>query len=149
MKIGVLSDTHLTFPAPPLEYTLEELFRADDLILHAGDIVSRKVLRRLEEKGVLAVSGNMDDSEVVEPCLKENYSGCGIRIELIHGWGGRQGLRERLLARLKPDNPDIIILWTFTRCLLGRSEWHNDVQSGRRCSQPLRRGGSVGRIEIC
>src|SRR3990172_5897371 len=110
MKIGVLSDTHLTSPDSRLEHILEELLRTDDMILHAGDIVSRKVLGRLEDKGVLAVCGNMDDSEVAEALpQKRIIPVAGIRIGLIHGWGGRQGLRERLLARLKPDNPDIIV----------------------------------------
>ena len=101
MKIGVLSDTHLTSPNPRLEYILEELLSKEDMILHAGDIVSRRVLERLEEKSVLAVCGNMDDFEVVAALpQKRIIPVAGIRIELIHGWGGRQGLRERLLARL-------------------------------------------------
>ena len=53
MKIGVLSDTHLKFPDSRLDHILQELFRAYDMILHAGDIVSGAVLERLEEKGVL------------------------------------------------------------------------------------------------
>ena len=52
----------------------------------------------------------MDDSEVAEALpQKRIIPVAGMRIALIHGWGGKQGLRERLLARLKPDNPDIIV----------------------------------------
>ena len=63
MKIGVLSDTHLRSPNPVLEYILEELFVDTEMVLHAGDIVGRKVLERLEMNEVIAVCGNMDDYE--------------------------------------------------------------------------------------
>jgi putative phosphoesterase len=149
MKIGVLSDTHLTLPDPRLEYILEELFRTDDLILHAGDIVSRNVLKRLEEKGVLAVCGNMDDSEVVEALpQKRIIPVAGIRIELIHGWGSRQGLRERLLARLKPDNPDIIIYGHSHVAFWGEVNGTMMFNPGTAVHNPYGEGGSVGRIEI-
>ena len=66
MKIGVLSDTHLRSPNPVLEYILEELFADTEMVLHAGDIVGRKVLERLEMNEVIAVCGNMDDYEVAQ-----------------------------------------------------------------------------------
>ena len=149
MKIGVISDTHLTSPDPRLEYILEELFRADDMILHAGDIVTRNVLERLEGKGVLAVCGNMDDSEVAEALpQKRIISVAGMRIGLIHGWGGRQGLRERLLARLGPDNPDIIVYGHSHVAFWGEVNGTMMFNPGAAAHNPCGDGGTVGRIEI-
>ena len=149
MKIGVLSDTHLTTPDPRLEYILEELFRADDMILHAGDIVSGAVLERLEEKGVLAVCGNMDDSEVAATLpQKRIITIAGKRIGLIHGWGGRQGLRERLLARLKPDNPDIIVYGHSHVAFWGEVSGTMMFNPGAAARNPYGDAGTVGRIEI-
>jgi putative phosphoesterase len=149
MKIGVLSDTHLISPDPRLDYILEELFRADDMILHAGDIVSGAVLERLEEKGVLAVCGNMDDSEVAKALPQQRIiSVAGKRIELIHGWGGRQGLRERLLARLKPDNPDIIVYGHSHIAFWGEVNGTMMFNPGAAARNPYGDVGTVGRIEI-
>ncbi len=149
MKIGVISDTHLVSPDPRLEYILEELFRTDDMILHAGDIVSRNVLERLKEKDVLAVCGNMDDSEVAEALPQRRIIPvAGIRIGLIHGWGGRQGLRERLLARLKPDHPDIIVYGHSHVAFWGEVNGTMMFNPGAAARNPYGDGGTVGRIEI-
>lgn len=110
MKIGVLSDTHLRTPDSTLEYILEQLFGDTEMILHAGDIVSRRVLDRLEESGVLAVCGNMDDYEVAAAIPQvRTIQAAGLRIGLIHGWGSKDGLAERIVARFSTDLPDVIV----------------------------------------
>ena len=110
MKIGVISDTHLRNPDASLEYILEELFADTDMILHAGDIVARRVLDRLEERGVIAVCGNMDDFEVAESIPQTRIlSAAGKRIGLIHGWGAKQGLENRILDRFADDKLDLIV----------------------------------------
>lgn len=40
MKIGVISDTHLSRGNDLLEKTIKRYFEDADLILHAGDLVS-------------------------------------------------------------------------------------------------------------
>lgn len=110
MRIGVMSDTHLRAPDHVLERILEELFAGTDMILHAGDIVSRKVLDRLEEKSVLAVCGNMDDYEVADAIPQTRiFAAAGIRIAMIHGWGSKEGLEDRILRRFIGENPDLIV----------------------------------------
>ncbi len=149
MKIGVLSDTHLSSPDPRLEYILEQLFRSDDMILHAGDIASHSVLKRLEEKGVLAVCGNMDDYEVAEALPQKRIIAVdGMRIALIHGWGGKQGLRERLLARLKSDNPDIVVYGHSHVAFWGEVNGTMMFNPGAAAHNPYGEVGTVGRIEI-
>ncbi|MEW6140175.1 MAG: metallophosphoesterase family protein [Thermodesulfobacteriota bacterium] len=110
MKIGVLSDTHLRTPNAALEHILEVIFADTDMILHAGDIVTRSVLDRLEERGVLAVCGNMDDHEVADSLPPTRIiEAAGKRIGLIHGWGSGEGLAARILARFGEDLPDVIV----------------------------------------
>lgn len=110
MRIGVLSDTHLRTPDDTLEHILEDVFADTDMILHAGDIVTRRVLDRLEQRGVIAVCGNMDDHEVAEslPMLRL-VPVASKQIGLIHGWGSKEGLAERILARFQEERPDIIV----------------------------------------
>ncbi|MBM3302470.1 MAG: metallophosphoesterase [Deltaproteobacteria bacterium] len=110
MRIGVISDTHLRVPDDLLEHILVDLFAGADMILHAGDIVTRRVLDRLEEAGVVAVCGNMDDYEVLGSIPQvRTLSVAGKRLGLIHGWGSKEGLPQRILARFGPDRPDIIV----------------------------------------
>jgi uncharacterized protein len=110
MKIGVMSDTHLRKPDAALEYILEKVFADVELILHAGDIVSRRVLDRLEEYGTLAVCGNMDDYEIADSApLQRIVRVGGKRIGLIHGWGSKHGLEQRVISRFSDDMPELII----------------------------------------
>lgn len=110
MRIGVLSDTHLRTPDDMLEHILEDVFTDTDMILHAGDIVTRRVLDRLEERGVIAVCGNMDDHEVAESLpMQRLVTAAGKRLGLIHGWGSKEGLAQRILARFQDNRPDIIV----------------------------------------
>ena len=110
MKIGVMSDTHLREPDHVLERILTELFMDTDIILHAGDIVTHRVLDRLEESGVLAVCGNMDDYEISSAIPQARVIPAeGMRIGLIHGWGSRIGLAQRILERFDDPNLDLVV----------------------------------------
>jgi len=110
MRIGVLSDTHLRNPEPFLDRILDEVFADVEMILHAGDIVTRKVLERLEERGVLAVCGNMDDYEVADTIPQSRIIPVDKwRIGLIHGWGSKEGLPERVISRFGEDEVGVIV----------------------------------------
>lgn len=96
-RVGVISDTHLARPIPELGDLLEGPFRDVDVILHAGDITELAVLEAFGGKEIIAVAGNMDSS-----CVRERLPGKKIwktgkyRIGLIHGWGGKWGIEERI-----------------------------------------------------
>lgn len=110
MKIGVLSDTHMKAPNELLDYILDEIFVETSLILHAGDIVAMSVLQKLEEKNVIAVCGNMDDFQVAGAIPQTRIVEVENRtIGIVHGWGSKDGLRERLLSRFEPQSPEIIV----------------------------------------
>jgi uncharacterized protein len=97
MKIGVLSDTHLTRVTPVLEGILDEIFADVDLVIHAGDMVSLAVYRFLQQRPLEAVQGNMDERPLREELPDKKILTLGnFRIGLMHGWGSPQGLEERL-----------------------------------------------------
>ncbi len=109
MRIGVFSDTHLQYPDENLEIILNEIFAQMDLILHAGDIVSKRVLDRLEESGVLAVCGNMDDYDISDAIPDRRIIAVeDKRIGLMHGWGSKDGVGKRIYAVFEGDMPDLI-----------------------------------------
>ncbi len=149
MRIGILSDTHLIAPDRRLEYILEELLGQEDMLLHAGDIVSGTVLERLEQKGVLAVCGNMDDSQIAQCLPQERIIPVnGIRIALIHGWGGKHGLEERLLTRFKPETPDIIVYGHSHVPFWGELNGTMMFNPGAAAHNPHGATGTVGRIRV-
>lgn len=110
IRIGVLSDTHLKRPDPLLSRILLTHFADVSMVLHAGDMVSERVLEPFFEAGkeVIAVCGNMDDADV-RACWPEKriLTVEGAVIGLIHGWGSPKGIRERL--RTVFDNVDAIV----------------------------------------
>ncbi len=83
MIIGLISDTHISPKKGKLNERIFEIFENADLILHAGDITSQKVLDELSQIApVTAVLGNKDKLdlnkyEIIE--VNEN------RIILLHG----------------------------------------------------------------
>lgn len=85
MKIGIISDTHLS--SGKLPQVIANAFQGVDLILHAGDLVTMDLLRSLEAiASVTAVQGNMDTSSVrLNLPFKTVIEAEGHRIGLIHG----------------------------------------------------------------
>ena len=85
MKIGLISDTHLSSGVIPKGVI--NAFQGVDLILHAGDLVALPTLRSLEAIApVTAVQGNMDMPGVrLSLPPKHVVEVEGHRIGLIHG----------------------------------------------------------------
>ena len=108
MKIGVISDTHLKEPSAGLMELAKSIFKDVDMILHAGDLVSLRILKAFHDKKVVAVRGNMDlpDSEGVLQG-QEIIEVEGFRIGLIHGWGSPIDLEEKI--RKKLNNVHVIV----------------------------------------
>lgn len=79
-RIGVLSDTH-----GKLRDEMVEILRGCDVILHAGDINTAKVMESLKEIAPLyIVRGNADKewAEGLPESLSEEV--CGLRIFMVH-----------------------------------------------------------------
>ena len=108
MKVGVISDTHLTSCDERLTRLLKEHFGDVDLILHAGDLIDMRVLDAFTGKDVKAVCGNMDSPAVRRQLPTRHTLQVGkFKIGLIHGWGGPQGIEERI--RREFDEVDCIV----------------------------------------
>jgi len=97
VKIGVLSDTHVTSFAE-IPGQIVRALAGVDLIVHAGDFVTREVLDGLKRLGeVKAVQGNMDSAELKRALPeKEILVIEGKRVGIIHGWGAPAGIDERV-----------------------------------------------------
>lgn len=79
-RIGVLSDTH-----GKLREEVVEILKSCDVILHAGDIHTRKVLDSLREIAPLhIVRGNADKEWAEELPEKLSEEICGLRIFMVH-----------------------------------------------------------------
>lgn len=108
MKIGVLSDTHLSGVTRELRKIYENHLSDKDLILHAGDVVSTEVIDFLDRKNFYGVHGNMDPPEVKESLPRKKLIELGpYRLGLIHGWGASAGVEDRI--RDEFQNVDVIV----------------------------------------
>ena len=108
MRIGVVSDTHITELSELAAPILAALTKVD-LIIHAGDFTGKAVLDGLKSMGPLkAVCGNMDSGELrkILP-QKELFLVGGKKIGLTHGSGAPWGIANRV--RNMFDDVDIII----------------------------------------
>ena len=149
MRVGLISDTHIPQAEKELPVEVVRAFQGVDLILHAGDIVSGRVLARLEESGVIAVCGNMDDYEVAGSLPQARIvEASGKKIGLIHGWGSREGLEWRILRRFEDPMPDIIVYGHSHVPFWDRVDGVLMFNPGSAATGGYRSTGTVGLIEI-
>ena len=108
MKIGVVSDTHVTSFADVPDRILLALAEVD-LIIHAGDFVTKDVLDGLKRLGeVKAVWGNMDSGELKRILPeKELLLIEGKRIGITHGSGSPYGIEDRVSKMF--EDVDVIV----------------------------------------
>jgi putative phosphoesterase len=111
IKIGIISDTHISKDVYKIEELLNRNFKDVDLIIHAGDFKSVKVIDLIKKhKNFIGVWGN-NDGEAVRSQIKEkeiiklnNY-----KIGIYHGHGEAKTTMERAYDVFKEDKVDIII----------------------------------------
>ena len=109
MKIGVLSDTHLSEPHSEFKKAIETCFGDVEKILHAGDFVDMSVADYLSSlKELIAVFGNMDPPEIRKAFPRKRIIELsGFKIGLIHGGGSPFGMESRVRDEL--DEVDAIV----------------------------------------
>jgi len=140
MRIGVVSDTHVTSFVEVPDRILVALAEVD-LIIHAGDFVTKDVFDGLKRLGeVKAVWGNMDSNELKrilpekELLLIEEK-----RIGITHGSGGPYGIEDRVSRMFK--DVDVIIY--------GHSHQpRNEIKEGVLFFNPGRARNSFGILTI-
>jgi hypothetical protein len=110
MKIAVLADSHVTsfddIPQKIINY-----LSSVDLIVHAGDFVTRDVLEGLKKLGkVMAVHGNMDSSELKILLPEKEIIKIGDkRIGIAHGWGAPWKMEHKVKSVFTGEKLDAII----------------------------------------
>jgi uncharacterized protein len=108
IKIGVISDTHLSGYDESLKKIVDEYFGDVDFVIHAGDLVDLHVLDIFEGKEVKAVCGNMDYFSVRDKLSEQMLLEIkGFKLGIIHGWGDPERVEKKISAKL--GNVDCII----------------------------------------
>ena len=108
LKIGILSDTHLKRPNDKLDEICQKYLFDMDIVIHTGDYVSVEVVEFLNRDNFHGVRGNMDSNEVKQILPEKKVIEAGShRIGIIHGWGSKDGLEEKI--RDEFSDVDIIV----------------------------------------
>jgi len=127
MKIGVLSDTHLSDKSQSLPKKMLDDFKGVDMIIHAGDLISLSVIEKLKKicPNVIAVSGNMDPEAVRKKFPEKQVISAGkFKIGIYHGNGAPANLVELMASVFKDEKVDIII---FGHSHYGYNEEKNGI----------------------
>jgi putative phosphoesterase len=123
MKIGVISDTHLSRVTSGFKEIFQRHLADCDLVCHAGDVTSTAVVDFLSERNFRGVYGNMDPEEVRERLPGKQIVEVGpFRVGLIHGWGSSNGLEARILHEFR--DVDAII---YGHSHAAANHWVQDV----------------------
>ena len=110
MLIGLISDTHIPDRARVLPQKVIETFNNVELILHAGDLTSPRVIEELESIApVMAVQGNMDRSSGINLPKAKIVEVEGLKIGVIHGEVYPRGDSAQLLYLAKEFDVDILV----------------------------------------
>jgi putative phosphoesterase len=143
MKIGVISDTHLTSVSDELRRIIETYLKDTDMILHAGDIVESEVLKAFKGIDLKAVHGNMDSPEIKRNLPSKRVIRAGrFAIGLIHGRGQPIGMERKI--RREFEDVDCIV-FGHTHCPTNRLiDGVLFFNPGALKNRWYDRGGSVG-----
>lgn len=108
MKIGILSDTHLSSITSQFQDLARLAFSDCEMMIHAGDITNPAILDTFAGKTMHAVHGNMcnSTSQLHLPQKKLIHVG-SFTIGLCHGTGLRHNIEDRMWA-LFPEADCII-----------------------------------------
>ena len=110
MLIGLISDTHIPDRARVLPQNVIEAFSDVELILHAGDLTSPRVIEELEEIApVMAVQGNMDRANGINLPKAKTIEVEGLKIGVIHGEVYPRADSDQLVYLAKELDVDILV----------------------------------------
>lgn len=110
MLIGLISDTHIPDRAKEIPEKVFEAFDNVDLILHAGDLTSPKVIEDLEKIApVMAIQGNMDRANGIDLPKAKVIEAEGLKIGVVHGEVYPRADSDQLLYLAKELNVDILV----------------------------------------
>lgn len=146
IRIGAISDTHLTKVTDDLRRMMEGLLADVDYLIHAGDFISPEVYEYLCRWNLLAVRGNMDDGElwdVLPPRRTENIG--GRRIGIVHGTGSWYGIERVVLAEFADVD---LIVFGHSHVPTYRKEGRAELFNPGAFTRPRAQQRTVGIVEI-
>jgi putative phosphoesterase len=128
MKIGVISDTHLSTLTGDFITLAKDRLAACDMVVHAGDFTSPEIyffLKELTSGNLIAVYGNMDPPEI-SSLLPEKviFEAGGIKIGVMHGGGAPHDLEERVARAFFDEGVGCII---YGHSHNGANHTQNDI----------------------
>lgn len=98
VKIGILSDTHLSRPTETFKKIVNACFHDAEIIIHAGDLTDPSILTVFAGKEVHAVHGNMCSTAACRHLpTSKNIEVGGFTIGLIHRAGNTYDFEDRLI----------------------------------------------------
>ena len=110
MIIGLISDTHIPDRAKEIPQKVFEAFNEVDLILHAGDLTSPKVIEELEKTApVVAIQGNMDRVNGIDLPIAKTIEVEGLKIGIAHGEVYPRADTQQLVYLAKELDVDILV----------------------------------------
>ena len=100
MRIGIISDTHLSSLTGDFIALTKDRFADCNMVVHAGDFTSPEIycyLKELTSGNLIGVHGNMDPPEL-RKLLPEKviFEQQGIKFGVIHGGGAPHDLEKRV-----------------------------------------------------
>ena len=110
MLIGLISDTHIPDRAKEIPQKVFDAFEGVDLILHAGDLTSLKVIEELERIApVIAIRGNMDRVNGIDLPNAQVIEAEGLKIGIVHGEVYPRADTQQLVYIAKQLDADILV----------------------------------------
>lgn len=111
MKIGIISDTHIDKNFDRLNDFLSKHMKHIDMIIHAGDYKTGKVINTLRKfKKFTGVWGNVDDNNIKQLVSeKEIIEINNYKIGIFHGHGTKKTTIDRAYDAFNGNDVDIII----------------------------------------
>lgn len=108
VRIGVLSDTHLSQLTPEFQKLVDVCFSSTSIIFHAGDLTNPLILKAFKNKEIHAVHGNMCSAGCLQALPRKKTATVGkFTIGIIHNTGYAYDFEDQL--SLEFDEVDCII----------------------------------------
>ena len=110
MLIGLISDTHIPDRARVIPEKVLTTFKDVDLIIHAGDLTTTRVIDELEEIApVIAIQGNMDRVAGLKLPNAKVIEAEGVKIGIVHGEVYPRGDTQQLLYLARQLDANILV----------------------------------------
>ena len=110
MLIGLISDTHIPDRARVIPEKVLTTFKDVDLIIHAGDLTTTRVIDELEEIApVIAIQGNMDRVAGLKLPNAKVIEAEGVKIGIVHGEVYPRGDTQQLLYLARQLDVNILV----------------------------------------